>query len=228
MSERRLLSTSELENSPVVANCCMNRERDLCGSNGYEVELGFDPLMWLQERASEKRPVRWLDVCCGSGKALIQAANLIDESGINSISITGVDLVGMFLRHRSRYLKLVQCSVFEFAPSERFDLITCVHGLHYIGDKLRAIELAADWLTSGGLFVANLDLSNLCIAEVGKGHRKILSSLRSEGFQYLQAKHLLKCVGRKELKSSYRYVGADVAAGPNYTKQPAVNSYYEE
>ena len=31
----------KLEQSSVVANCCMNRERDLSGTNGYDVEIGF-------------------------------------------------------------------------------------------------------------------------------------------------------------------------------------------
>lgn len=31
----------------------------------------------------------------------------------------------------------------------------------------------------------------------------------------------------KELRVPFKFQGADDAAGPNYTKQPAVNSYYE-
>lgn len=40
----RLRSDKELEQSAVVANCRMNRERELTGSNGYTVEIGFNPL----------------------------------------------------------------------------------------------------------------------------------------------------------------------------------------
>lgn len=40
-------------------------------------------------------------------------------------------------------------------------------------------------------------------------------------------KHLLRCNGRKGLKIPYRFLGADDCAGPNYTRQPAVLSYYE-
>jgi hypothetical protein len=39
----RFLSDDQLERSGVVANCRMNRERDLTGSNGYDRELGFNP-----------------------------------------------------------------------------------------------------------------------------------------------------------------------------------------
>ena len=227
MNEKRLLNSNELEDSPVVANCSMNRERDLLGSNGYDIELGFNPLEWLKNRLAKQTIVRWLDICCGSGKALIQAARLIAEHEKRSIKITGVDLVGMFLPNRSDCLELVRCSVFEFAPTERFDLITCVHGLHYLGDKLKAIELAASWLVNDGRFVANLDATNLCLSEPSKGHRKILRFLRYEGFEYSLAKHLLQRTGYLELKSPFRYLGADDTAGPNYTKQPVVNSYYE-
>ena len=227
MNANRLLNAAELEDSPVVANCCMNRERDLRGSNGYEVELGFDPLEWLQGRFAGRSTVRWLDLCCGSGKALIQAAKLCENFGGRSVQIFGVDLVGMFLPNTSSGLQLVQCSVFDYQPTEQFDLITCIHGLHYLGDKLRAIELAVSWLVSDGRFTANLDATNQCLSESGKGHRKILRFLRDEGFEYLPAKHLLQRTGHMELKSPFRYLGADDTAGPNYTKQPVVNSYYE-
>src|SRR4051812_27297976 len=46
----RLLSDDILERSAVVANCRMNRERGLVGSNGYAKELGFNPLDLLRER----------------------------------------------------------------------------------------------------------------------------------------------------------------------------------
>jgi len=192
MNVKRLLSPAEIEDSPVVANCCMNRERDLRGYNGYGVELGFDPLEWLQNRLAKQTIVRWLDLYCGSGKALVQAARLCEAGGSRSIQITGVDLVGMFLPKSSGCLKLVRCSVFDDAATERFDLVTCVHGIHYLGDKLRAIGLAAFWLAGDGRFVANLDATNLCLLEPRKGNRKIARFLRDEGFEYFPAKHLLQ------------------------------------
>jgi SAM-dependent methyltransferase len=227
MNANRLLNATELENSPVVANCTMNRERDLRGSNGYEVELGFDPLEWLQGRLATQSTVRWLDLCCGSGKALVQAAKACENLGGRSIQIRGVDLVGMFLPNKSTNLQLMQCSVFDYQPTERFDLITCVHGLHYLGDKLQAIRLAVSWLVSDGRFVANLDMANICLSDAGKGQRKVVRFLRDEGFEFLPAKHLLKRTGHRELIIPFKFRGADDSAGPNYTKQRVVNSYYE-
>jgi hypothetical protein len=102
-----------------------------------------------------------------------------------------------------------------------------LHGLHYLGDKLEAIRLAASWLVSDGRFVANLDASNLCLSQGGKGQRKIVRFLRDKGFDYLPAKHLLQRMGHKELTIPFEFRGADDSAGPNYTKQSVVNSYYE-
>ena len=46
---RNLLSDDELEASAIVANCRMNRERQLLGGNGYDKELGVNPIEFLQE-----------------------------------------------------------------------------------------------------------------------------------------------------------------------------------
>lgn len=35
------------------------------------------------------------------------------------------------------------------------------------------------------------------------------------------------CTGRRDVSLGYTYLGADDNAGPNYTNQPAVNSYYQ-
>ena len=64
-----LLTDDELERSAVVANCRMNRERDLVGSNGYDRELGFDPLEFLEERAASGRPPPgWTSAAARAGR----------------------------------------------------------------------------------------------------------------------------------------------------------------
>ena len=163
-----LLDDDQLERSGVVANCRMNRERDLLGSNGYDRELGFNPLDFLKERLASGRNVAWLDLCCGTGKALIQAARSVHAEGLAPrVEIVGVDLVGMFHRPEpgTTCLRLVEASLASWRPDRPFDLITCVHGLHYVGDKLGLIARAASWLIDDGLFVANLDLANLKLAD---------------------------------------------------------------
>ena len=44
----KLLDDDALERSSVVANCWMNRERSLTGSNGYTKELGLNPFDHLK------------------------------------------------------------------------------------------------------------------------------------------------------------------------------------
>src|SRR3954447_8679338 len=164
----KLLSDETLERSAIVANCRMNRERDLVGTNGYDKELGLNPLDVLKEMLRDERQVSWLDLCCGSGKALIQAAEQVHAEGLSGrVEILGIDLVGMFLRSKADLtcLRLVEASLRSWRPDRAFDLITCVHGLHYVGDKLGLIARAASWLIPDGRFVANLDLGNLKLAD---------------------------------------------------------------
>ena len=61
----KLLGNDALERSDVVANCQMNRQRRLTGSNGYGKELRLNPVDFLLGRNAGK--VRWLDMCCGEG-----------------------------------------------------------------------------------------------------------------------------------------------------------------
>ena len=223
----KLLDDEALERSAVVANCRMNRERNLLGSNGYDREIGFDPLAFLKARAAADHAVTWLDLCCGTGRALIQAAEMAHGEGSNA-AIVGVDLVGMFDRPASvlSCLRLVEASLSTWQADHPFDLITCVHGLHYVGDKLGLIARAASWLAGDGLFVASLDQHNLKIGG-SQSARRIVSELRRAGFLYYTRRRLVSCRGRKQMSLSYRYLGADDTAGPNSTGQPAVDSYYE-
>lgn len=224
----KLLGDAELERSAIVANCRMNRERDLTGSNGYSREIGFNPLDFLWGRNSSDCAAAWLDLCCGMGKALIQAARTSQIEGTD-IEIVGVDLAGMFHRLEPdlAHLRLVEASLATWRPDRHFDLITCVHGLHYVGDKLGLLARAASWLTNDGLFVANFDLKNLKFADVHASGRRVTADLRRVGISYDRRKRLLICRGRKDVSLPFRYLGADDQAGPNYTGQPAVDSYYQ-
>ncbi len=130
----------------------------------------------------------------------------------------GTDLCG---------LRLVEVSLNSWRPERRFDLITCVHGLHYVGDKLRLVARAASWPTEYGLFVAGLDLHNLKFADGRPSGRRMITDLRRAGLEYDRRRRLVTCRGRRIVDLPYRYIGADDRAGPNYTGQPAVDSYYE-
>jgi SAM-dependent methyltransferase len=229
MTDRQLLDDDDLHASAVVANCSMNRERQLAGVNSYARELGLDPLGVLRAAIAGSGTGAWLDLCCGAGRALIQAAvALRDENLLPRAAITGVDLVDAFAPRPAGLpgLQLVASPVAAWTPSRSFDLITCVHGLHYIGDKLAALTRAASWLTPDGLLVADLDLAGISIAGQ-PATRRLSRALRDAGFAYDSRRHRISRKGTLEAALPLRYLGADDRAGPNYTRQPAVASHYE-
>lgn len=135
--------------------------------------------------------------------------------------------MGCLPKGNFRSLTLIEAPLSTWNPADAFDLITCIHGLHYIGDKLGLIARACSWLNHDGLFVANLDCGNLRLNPGGVVSRVFAKELRQAGVEYLPSKRLIRCDGRRELSLPFAYVGADDEAGPNYTKQPVVNSYYE-
>jgi SAM-dependent methyltransferase len=225
----RLLDCEELERSEVVANAAMNRQRNLRGGNSYEKELGFSPLEFLQKSLLKHPSVAWLDVCCGSGRALVQAAQLCRDLGFSArANLTGIDLVPMFegIPPEIDFLSLENSSFTTWQPAQRFDLITCIHGLHYVGDKLSAIQKAAGWLRDDGLFVAHLDYANLQLEGSRNPRIRMGKDLRQAGFLYESRHHRLLCRGAKEVSLPYRYLGANDQAGPNFTGQRAVDSHY--
>jgi SAM-dependent methyltransferase len=211
-----LLTDGALIRSAVVANCAMNRERRLTGPNSYAKELGFDPLDGLVPGTA------WLDLCCGSGRALARAG-----SSRPGVAIVGVDLVDAFVPGpHPPGVRLVCADVREFAPGRAFDLVTCVHGLHYVGDKLRLLARIAAWLTPTGRFVADLDLSSIRLPDGRPAGRPLAAALRAAGFAYDPRRRRITRTGPGRVELPYAYLGADDRAGPNYTGQPAVHSYY--
>lgn len=224
-----MLDDETLRKSSIVANCAMNRQRQLVGSNGYAFELKFDIASWLSTQL-EVRPIRWLDVCCGTGMALIDAVQLSETLGhSNQLSIVGIDLAGHFVGHNYPQLELKKTSIESWDPQGGYDLVTCVHGLHYIGDKLAAVKKMVNCLTEDGLFFASIDLANLRFQDGRLAGRIAVNRLREHGIDYDKNNRLIRCSGGLSVESfNLKYCGADDQAGPNYTGQPAVNSYYNE
>ncbi|MET8833584.1 class I SAM-dependent methyltransferase [Micromonospora sp. NPDC004540] len=229
----RLLDDETLESSAVVANSAMNRERQLAGVNSYTRELGFNPLEWIMARTAQslQTTIGWLDLCCGTGRCLLQAADALARDGLDHlVTIVGVDLVDFFDRTPvpGTALQLSCASVTSWSPPRRFDLITCVHGLHYVGDKLAVLTRVAGWLTDDGRFSADLDLDSIRLADGRPAGRKLATALREAGFTVDTRRHRIGRNGPGIVSLPYTYLGADDRAGANYTGQPAVTSYYGE
>ncbi len=212
------MGMSELERSSVVANNTMNRERGLAGVNSYARELGVDFLAHLERPAPS-----WLDLCSGEGRALREAASALPDDAV----LTGVDLVGPLVPLPTPpALEEITASVSTWAPTRPYDLITCVHGLHYVGDQLGLLTRAASWLTEDGLLLAHFDPESIRRPDGGSAGRAVLAALRASGFAYDTRRHLLTLRGARTLTLPFTYLGADPTAGPNYTGQPTVGSHY--
>jgi 2-polyprenyl-3-methyl-5-hydroxy-6-metoxy-1,4-benzoquinol methylase len=224
----KLLSENELVWSPVVANSKMNRERNASGINSYEKEFKFKPESFLRDHIDSKDQVKWLDICCGQGKALIQAALHLSEKGLqDKATLRGIDLIDSFLPipPAINCIEFEIRSVVNWSPGEKYDLITCVHGLHYIGDKLKVLKTIFGSLNPGGIFMANLDLANIKIADCNT--EKYLKDLfRVNSIAYKARSKTIACKGPVKIDFGVCYEGATDKAGPNYTGQEAVNSFY--
>ena len=116
-------------------------------------------------------------------------------------------------------------SLLDWTPDQSYDLITCVHGLHYLGDKLKVVEVAISALNPHGLFIANLDLNNIAIKETNTS-LYLKNSFKQHGIVYNSRLKVLKRIGPKVIKFDLKYLGADDEYGPNYTGQDSVTSYY--
>lgn len=212
-----LLNDNSLTRSSVVANSTMNRERGLSGANSYAKDLGFEPLAWLEKRGGG----RWLDLCCGSGRALIEAAGLCVGQ---EIEIIGVDLVGLFADGADAFPHLhpIESPLAECTLEGPFELITCVHGFHYLGDKLGILAQYAALLSETGRLVGHLDLGNIH----GMERRTLQVLLRENGWRYDSRRHLIEGTAKSQ-QLPLEYLGAQDHDAPNFTGQPGVNSYYK-
>lgn len=57
---------------------------------------------------------------------------------------------------------------------------------------------------------------------------RLTKALRAAGFEYDGRKHRIRKHGHGVARLPFSYLGADQNAGPNYTGQPAVHSYYSD
>jgi len=223
-----LLTENALIWSPVVANNRMNRKRIASGVNSYEKELHFHPGMYLNKRLEEQGHVKWLDLCCGEGNALLQYAGEIAVKNLQTqVTLKGIDLVDQFqsIPPAINCLQFKTGSLVDWEETDQYDLITCVHGLHYVGDKLKALMKALQAISDNGILMANLDLNNIKI-EGDQKETYLKKLFKENGIRYNARRKLVTCEGPRDIHINLTYIGADDKAGPNYTGQAVVDSYY--
>ncbi|HET7489875.1 MAG TPA: methyltransferase domain-containing protein [Acidimicrobiales bacterium] len=165
-----------------------------------------------------------------SGQALVEAAVALAAAGsAGPVRLVGVDLVDFFASVPPGLAgpELVVASVASWVPDTAFDLVTCVHGLHYVGDKLGLLSRAAGWLAPGGLLVADLDPGDVRLADGRPAGQRLPGALRAAGFAWDGRRRRVTRRGAGAAVVPWRYLGADDRGGPNRTGQPSVRSYYE-
>lgn len=216
-----LLDEKTLIWSAVVANSSMNRNRNASGINSYEKEFKFTPAAFLEKKVKENGKASWLDLCCGSGLALIQTNTELTNKGLqHQVILKGIDLLDTFPVNAPNIFEVT--SVVDWQPDQAYDLVTCSHGLHYLGDKLKVIAMACGTLTANGLFIAHLDLQNIVVP--GKFSLKKLFA--AQNIAYNARTRIINRIGTLRFHSGLQYLGANDQAGPNYTGQGAVASHY--
>ncbi|MEZ4687149.1 MAG: class I SAM-dependent methyltransferase [Bacteroidia bacterium] len=206
----------------------MNRQRGLAGINSYEKELGFDIEQFLGSKMNTKKgeEVRWLDICCGEGKALIDLGVRWKHGPLKLVGLT-LQECSMRLRCFSNsFLTLHEGAIERFNPLERFDLVT-VSMAFIISETNLQHDRIRSFLTPGGSFWGNLSLENVRDEKGNIIASRLKKDWKESGWNYHGRRKLLEIPGKGTAPRSYPYLGADDQAGPNYTGQEAVNSYYK-
>ena len=134
----------------------MNRFRRLYGPNSYATELCIDPLALLPQGG------RWLDVGCGTGVAVREAARKRPD-----VTLVAVDLEAGFVTGEAppSNLKFIQADVTRLALAGTFDLVTGVHVLHFVADQQAVIRRLAALAGTAGRLFANLDPNDIWLGE---------------------------------------------------------------
>lgn len=224
----KLLPESELVWSDVVANNRMNRKRSASGVNSYEKELRFKPETFLNARLQEQGHIKWLDLCCGEGNALLQYAKELTDKGLQDKAVLrGIDLTDhfQFIPETISCVHFSVQSMVQWKADDQYDLITCVHGLHYIGDKLKVLTEAFKAIAERGSLIANFDLKSVKV-EGDPAGQYLKRLLKDNQVQYNARQKIISCAGPRNIETNLTYKGADDKAGPNYTGQESVDSYY--
>lgn len=219
-----MLTPEQLLASEIVANATMNRGRGLSGVNSYERELRFDIAVWLETRVRERGRAVWLDACCGAGLALQQAAAewAGTDWGLN-VELIGVDLIDF--PPPINGVRFVAADMAKFQPAASIDLITCVHGMHYLGDKLGFLQNAYAALAPGGLLLGHLDAANL---RLPLSWARLMRQMSAQGIALNLKSHLLRMERMPQpLDFGLIYRGATVSERPNYTGITVIDSWYD-
>ncbi len=126
------------------------------GSKPYSAEARFIRTMTLEILGPTKRPLRLLDVACGTGSHAVELSRL-------GFAVTGIDSSREMLRRARRKARMAKRAIaFECQdlaklslPGASFDVVTCLFDsigyLHTDARISRALRRVRDLLEPGGL-----------------------------------------------------------------------------
>lgn len=101
------------------------------------------------------RPVRWLDIGCGTGKMEESAFRSceIEEMTACDISPKMIEIINK--RFQDQNVKCIQSSVFDMSDETSFDVVTAIQVFHYFQNEERAtaIRKCYDALKPNGVFI---------------------------------------------------------------------------
>ena len=219
-----------LINSAIVANNRMNRLRGFVGVNSYTKDLRHNLSQTILAYAKTNTEVRWLDIGCGVGKALIEANTFFSQHYPSiTLQIEGIDLVNMFLPlpTESQNLRFLSLPVHSWEANHSYELITAIHSFHYFGDKLSILKKLLACLSTNGLFIGQVDLSSIFINVISQ-EAELASYMCEQGISYHKHTKILVCKGQKNIIFPYVFLGGSDKTGANYTGQEAVTAYYNK
>lgn len=135
------------------------------------------------------KPVKWLDIGCGTGKMEEKAFEKCDVESLVACDISEKMVSITQQRFNGKNMKVITSSVADLNTNEQFDVVTAVQVFHYLqkAERINAIEKCYKLLNANGALITFENFATN--SEVGK--RLFLQ--RWKAYQYSQGKSLEEC-----------------------------------
>ena len=111
----------------------------------------------LKERHEINNDFTFLDLGCGNGWVVRKVFE--DPLCINASGIDGAPQMIANARKRGGSEEYILANIYEYEPTQRYDLIHSMEVLYYIEDPASTLnKIANSWLNKGGRIIVGIDL----------------------------------------------------------------------